>query len=59
VKTICIRPKAYKQTHYWQLQQQYDEVDEIKETRNIGFNFSLDLSDIYFGSGKYPTLEKI
>jgi len=36
---------------------QYEEVDEVKETRNIEFNFSLVLSDTYFGPVKYPTLE--
>jgi hypothetical protein len=35
---------------------QYEEVDEIKTTGNIEFNFSLDLPETYFGPGKYPRL---
>jgi hypothetical protein len=32
-------------------------MDEIKTTKNLEFNFSLDLPNTYFGSGKYPKLE--
>jgi hypothetical protein len=31
-------------------------MDEIKTTRDIEFNFALDLQGTNFGSGKYPTL---
>ena len=37
---------------------QYEEMDEIKTTRNIKFNFSLVLPDTHFSSGKYQTLAK-
>jgi hypothetical protein len=31
-------------------------MDEIKTTRDIEFNFALDLKETYFGSDKYPML---
>ena len=37
---------------------QHEEMDEIKTTRNIEFNFSLDLPGTNFVAGKYPTLMK-
>jgi hypothetical protein len=37
---------------------QYEEMDEIKTTRNIKFNFSQALPDTHFSSGKYQTLAK-
>ena len=33
-------------------------MNEVKETRNIEFNFSVHLTGTYFGSCRYPTLVK-